>query len=218
VIKLAVTIKVYSDYVCPFCFIAEKPLQEAIKGKDVNIEWMPFELRPYPNETLEPEGDYLQSTWKNSVYPLAEKTGVNIVLPSVSPQPYTHLAFEGFQFAKEHGKGTEYNHRMFQAFFQEEQDIGDIEILTKLAEEIGLDKDAYRKALDERKYKHAHQEAIKHAVNEANITAVPTMIIGDMELKGLYSAADIEKVIDEQLNKPQISFGQGMACGPDGCF
>ena len=70
---LALTIKVYPDYVCPFCFLAEKPLQEAAEGKDVQIEWMPFELRPYPNETLRPEGEYLQTTWKQYVYPMRNK-------------------------------------------------------------------------------------------------------------------------------------------------
>ncbi|MDC3414691.1 DsbA family protein [Aquibacillus sp. 3ASR75-11] len=216
---MTVSIKVYSDYVCPFCFIAEKPLQEAIKGKDVQIEWMPFELRPYPNETLKPEGEYLQNTWQTSVYPLAKKFEVDIVLPNVSPQPYTHLAFEGFQFAKENGKAEAYNHRMFQAFFQEHQNIGDIEILTNLAGEIGLDKEKYRSVLEERKYKQAHQAVLEHAANEANITAVPTMIIGDQTLRGLHDAPDIAKVIDEEQSKqPTISFEQGMACGPDGCF
>jgi predicted DsbA family dithiol-disulfide isomerase len=60
----------------------------------VEVEWMPYELRPYPNETLKPEGDYLQTTWKNYVYPMADRFGIKMVLPNVSPQPYTHLAFE----------------------------------------------------------------------------------------------------------------------------
>ena len=51
---MPLTIKVYSDYVCPFCFLAEFPLQEAIRGKDVAVEWMPFELRPEPTPTLRP--------------------------------------------------------------------------------------------------------------------------------------------------------------------
>jgi len=101
---MTVKIRVYSDYVCPFCYLAEFPLQEAIKGKDVEVEWMPFELRPYPKPTLRPEGEYLQRAWSQSVFPLARFMGVPIVLPSVSPQPHTHSAFEGFQYAKDHGK------------------------------------------------------------------------------------------------------------------
>ena len=49
---------------------------------------MPFELRPYPNETLKPDGDYLQRAWQKSVYPIARQLGVPIKLPTVSPQPH----------------------------------------------------------------------------------------------------------------------------------
>jgi predicted DsbA family dithiol-disulfide isomerase len=80
---------------------------------------MPFELRPYPNETLRPEGDYLQRAWQQSVYPLARRMGVPITVPPVSPQPHTYLAFEGYQYAKDYGKGKEYNHRILEAFFVE---------------------------------------------------------------------------------------------------
>lgn len=45
---MTVHIKVYSDYVCPFCFVGKAAFEEAIKGKDVEVEWMPFELRPSP--------------------------------------------------------------------------------------------------------------------------------------------------------------------------
>ncbi len=164
---------------------------------------MPFELRPYPTETLKPEGDYLQTTWRNSVYPMADHFGVKITLPSVSPQPYTHLAFEGYQYAKELGKGNEYNHRMMKAFFQEEQDIGDIEVLTKLAGELGLDQQEFRKVQESRKYRDAHQKALQHAYTEANIQAVPTFIIGETEVRGMRSKGELAEIIDKELSKGQ---------------
>lgn len=180
--------------------MAEGPLEEAVLGKDVEVEWMPFELRPYPEPTLEPEGEYLQRAWKESVYPMAERMGVKILLPRVSPQPYTHLAFEGYQYAKECGKAKEYNHRMFTAFFQEEQDIGKIEVLTKLAGEIGLDEEKYKKALVTRKYKDLHRQALEHAYS-IPITAVPTFLIGKTMLRGLYRKDALSKVIDEELRE-----------------
>lgn len=209
-----VTIKVYSDYVCPYCFLLEKPLNEAIQGRDVELEWLPFELRPEPNPTLRPEDDYLQTTWKQSVYPFAEQLGVEIKLPTISPQPYTHLAFEGFQFAKAHGRGNAYTDRLFRAFFQENQDIGDVDVLTALAGEVGLDQVAYRDALENRTYKEAHQEALKAS---ANITSVPTVQIGNETLVGLQSKERLVEAI-EKANKPTLSFGDGAVCGPDGCF
>lgn len=209
-----VTIKVYSDYVCPYCFLLEKPLNEAIQGRDVELEWLPFELRPEPNPTLRPEDDYLQTTWKQSVYPFAEQLGVEIKLPTISPQPYTHLAFEGFQFAKAHGRGNAYTDRLFRAFFQENQDIGDVDVLTALAGEVGLDQVAYRDALENRTYKEAHQEALKAS---ANITSVPTVQIGNETLVGLQSKERLVEAI-EKASKPTLSFGDGAVCGPDGCF
>ena len=211
-----VTIKVYSDYVCPFCFLLEKPLQEAMEGKEVKLQWMPFELRPEPNETLKPEDEYLQTTWKQSVYPFAEQLGVNIKLPTISPQPYSHLAFEGFQFAKEHNLGNEYSNRMFRAFFQEDLDIGNVQVLASLAEEIGLDKCNFQTALEERTFKESHQNALKQ-VEKENITSVPTLKIGDKTLVGLRSKEQLEEAIDE-ANKPKLVFGEGAICGPDGCF
>lgn len=132
---------------------------------------------------MKPEGDYLQSTWEQSVYPMADLMEIDIFLPKVSPQPHTNLAFEGYQYAKEKDRGNEYNERMLRAFFQEEKDIGNINILTKLAGEIGVDEKEYREVLTIRRYKDAHEKALKHAY-EANITAVPTFVIGATKLQG----------------------------------
>jgi predicted DsbA family dithiol-disulfide isomerase len=183
---MSIEIKVWSDFVCPFCMIAEQPLLDAVResGLDVTIEWMPFELRPYPTPTLRPEDNYLQSVWPRSVYPLAERHGVEIKLPSVSPQPYTALAWEGYQFAREHGKGSEYNDRVLKAFFQEDQDIGDSEVLTRLAGELGLDQAAFRQALEERHYRETHQRALAQAQAMA-VTAVPTIMIGAHRFAGV---------------------------------
>src|SRR5881227_620311 len=119
---------------------------------------MPFELRPEPNPTLRPEGDYLKRAWSQSVYPIAERMGVPIILPPVSPQPHTHLAFEGYQFAREHGNGNDYNIRVLEAFFRDGQDIGDVGVLTKLAGEVGLDTLMFEEALRTRRYREAHRQ------------------------------------------------------------
>ncbi|WP_018480116.1 DsbA family oxidoreductase [Pontibacter roseus] len=194
-------IKVYSDYVCPYCFLGEQVLEKALAGMEeqVQVEWMPFELRPEPTPTLKPEEDYLQTTWKQSVYPMAEQLGIAIVLPKVSPQPYTHLSFEGYQFAKEQGKGAAYTHRMFTAFFQEEQDIGDVEVLTRLAEEVGLEGEDFRQALQTRRYKEVHQQALRHATQEMGVRAVPTFLVGNKVVRGLLREEDLRKLIKQEL-------------------
>lgn len=160
---------------------------------------MPFELRPEPHPTLRPEGDYLQRAWQQSVYPIARRMGVPITLPNVSPQPHTHLAFEGYQFAKEHGKGNDYNHRVLTAFFVEGQDIGQIAVLTKPAGEVGLNEQEFEVALRTRTYREAHQQALRHAYEEAGVTGVPMFVIGSQVLTGLQDRETLEAVIEEEL-------------------
>jgi predicted DsbA family dithiol-disulfide isomerase len=160
---------------------------------------MPFELRPEPHPTLRPEGDYLQRAWQQSVYPVARRMGVEIKLPQVSPQPHTHLAFEGYQYAREHGKGNDYNHRALRAFFVEGQDIGDIGVLTKLAGEVGLNEKEFEAALRSRKYREVHRRALRHAYEEAGVSGVPMFVIGGQVLTGLQDKETLEAVIGEEL-------------------
>jgi predicted DsbA family dithiol-disulfide isomerase len=124
---------------------------------------------------------------------------VPIQLPTVSPQPHSHLAFEGFQFAKEHGKANEYNHRVLTAFFVESQDIGDVGVLSKLAGEVGLDGKEFGEALKSRKYREAHRQALRHAYEEAGVTGVPLFVIGDRTLTGLQDRQTLEAAIEEGL-------------------
>jgi predicted DsbA family dithiol-disulfide isomerase len=125
--------------------------------------------------------------------------GVPISMPRVSPQPHTHLAFEGYQYAKERGKGNDYNHRILEAFFVQGQDIGSVEVLTKLAGEVGLDEKEFEEALRTRKYREAHQNALRHAYDEAGVSGVPMFVIGGRVLTGLQNRETLEAAIEEAL-------------------
>ncbi|MDM5154475.1 DsbA family oxidoreductase [Bacillus sp. DX1.1] len=214
---MTVKIKVYSDFICPFCFLGKGPLDEVAQEKDVEVEWMPFELRPSPYSKIDPwkEPDKLGS-WDSFILPTAKKLGIDMRLPRVSPHPYTHMAFEGYHFAKDHGKGNNFHHRVFTAFFQEEQNIEDIDVLTKLAGEVGLSESAFKEALVSRKYKETHQKAMEHAYEEAQIMAVPTVMIGEEVIQGLASKEMLERVIDKELEKDKTNAFDGMQCTTDG--
>jgi predicted DsbA family dithiol-disulfide isomerase len=192
------TIEVFSDFVCPFCYLAEQPLADAVEDGDVQIAWQPFELRPEPTPTLRPEGDYLQSTWQRVVYPMAERMGVPIVLPRVSPQPYSRLAFEGFAYAGEHGVGQRYAERIFRAFFVEQRDIGHAEVLTDVATELGLDADDFRSALDSGRYAETHQQALRRA-RQLQITVVPTFLFDGQRLEGMPTAEGLHRLLNSAV-------------------
>lgn len=180
--------------------MAEVPLKEAARGKQVAISWMPFELRPYPTPTLRPEGSYLQTAWRTSVYPLAERLGVTIRLPTVSPQPYTRLAFEGLEFAKDRGAADEYNSNVMKAFFQRSEDIGAADVLTRIAEQSGMDPDEFRIALDQRTYADRVGSLLRHAYEEEQVTGLPLFVIGNQRLSGVQSKATLEAAIQRATN------------------
>jgi predicted DsbA family dithiol-disulfide isomerase len=160
---------------------------------------MPFELRPYPTPTLRPEGSYLQEAWQNAVYPLAERMGVGIRLPAVSPQPYTRLAFEGLEFAKDHGSANEYNSGVMRAFFQRSEDIGDAEVLTSIASEAGLQPEAFHSALEQRMYANRVTRLLRHANEEVQVRGVPLFVMGNQRLNGVQSKATLESAIEREL-------------------
>lgn len=190
------TLTVYTDYVCPYCLLAEHVIRHVTKGQDVQIEWRPFELRPYPEPTLRVEDPYLPDVWKRSVYPMAERFGVPIKLPDISPQPRTDKAFQVFAMAEERGVGHEFTMKALNAFFQQDKDIGDHEVLADLAVEVGLPRDAVLEALEQGTYREQQLAAQKHAVEEAQVRSVPTIIVGQRTFTGVPHPANLTEAID----------------------
>jgi predicted DsbA family dithiol-disulfide isomerase len=191
---MPVEIDIFSDYVCPYCVLFEAALSEAGRDLDIELNWKPVELRPYPNETLRPEDNYLPDAWQASVYPLAKALKVPLKLPSISPQPYSRLAHEGYRFAERAGKAGEYNTRVFAAFFQEDRDIGDLDVLTSLAGDTGLDADAFRAALESGEFTDAHNEALQEAA-ALGIHSVPSVWINGQQIPLTYDTDALHSIL-----------------------
>lgn len=143
------TIQVWSDYVCPFCYLALPVLARARDELGVAVQWRAFELRPEPQPTLDPDGDYLHNVWDSAVYPMAEARGMVLRLPPV--QPRSRLAAVAAAFAR--GIGADafdaVHEALFRAFFEEGLDIGDRAVLLDIATLCGLDSAALHLALDD---------------------------------------------------------------------
>lgn len=195
---LTQNIIVYSDYVCPFCLLAEEVIAQATEGLDVKVKWRPFELRPAPVPTLKVEDPYLPKVWRESVYPMAEQLGVPIKLPNISPQPRTDKAFEVFAMAEEHGLGHAYSMATLKAFFQQERDIGEPDVLADIAASVGLDRQAVLDALADGRYREQHQAALRHAMEEARIQSVPTLIIDGETLQGVPDPVALKRYLSER--------------------
>lgn len=188
-------ITVYADYVCPYCLLVGDLLQKAIGHRSIRVDWRGFELRPYPVPTLRPEDPYLPKVWKESVYPLARRLGVRIKLPSWSPQPRTAKAFELLFFAKQHDVGHAYSMGVMRAFFQEDQDIANVNVIVDVAARVGLDPAEARRVLDESLFTDPHRRAMEHARHELPIKSVPTLVIGHQIFRGTPSPGALADAI-----------------------
>jgi predicted DsbA family dithiol-disulfide isomerase len=171
-----IRIDVWSDYVCPFCYLqlpALKRLQQAF-GPALQIAWRAFELRPDPHPTLDPAGEYLRSTWERLVYPMARERGMTLKLPPV--QPRSRKAMEAAAYAQSQGKFDAMHEAIFRAFFEEGRDIGQTEVLLDIADSIGLRPEALRKAFDE--HDHAAQVTEdQQLARDLGISGVPIMAL-----------------------------------------
>ncbi|MBJ6125173.1 DsbA family oxidoreductase [Microvirga splendida] len=199
-----VRILVWSDYVCPFCYL-ERPVLERIKaerGARVEIDWRSFELRPEPEPTLDPNAEYLHRVWNQSVYPMAQDRGLDrMKLPPV--QPRSRKAHEAAEFAREAGLLDAMNHALFKAFFEEGRDLADLEVLLDLGQSVGLDPDGLREALDQGR----HTERVledEQLARQIGISGVPALIVTAGAQAYLVSGAQpyetVKDVIDRALS------------------
>ncbi|WP_195781165.1 DsbA family protein [Priestia megaterium] len=188
-------IEFYFDFVCPLCFLATKPLREVIKEQKAEIEWKPFELCPEPAQQMEQIEGFLERPWNQSIAPLAQQLHIEINMPDMSSVPRTHLAHEGFHFAKKHGQESAYVDAVFKAYWEDEKDISQIEVLAEIADSLHLDKEIFTRILKDRTFEQVHKDSLVHAYEDAHVTKVPTLKIGSRVLQGFASKETIEKAL-----------------------
>lgn len=169
-------IDVWSDYVCPFCYL-QLPVLDQIRqayGERIEFGWHAFELRPEPLAPLDPDADFLRATWSRAVLPLAEKRNVVMKMPTV--QPRSRKVLEAAAFARSTGQFEVFHKQVFKAFFEQGHDIGHMPTLIELGGAAGLDADALQQALD--KGLHAEEVAAdQQLAARLGLRAVPVLLL-----------------------------------------
>ena len=132
--------------------------------------------------------------WDSSVYPLAEHLNVDIKLPPV--QPRSRCAHQAAHWARRHGKFREYNDALFRSFFQRGEDIGNTEVLTRLASDMALEGDGLREALEN----DLHLENVLADEREAKklgLSGVPAFIANrKIALSGVQPLESLQKLVE----------------------
>lgn len=169
-----------TDYVCPYCLVAKAALEEALKetGIPARISIQPYELTVEPQERVDTYHDEERKSRYQILKKPAQQLGLDMKFPpAVSPRPYTRLAFEGWYYAAEHGCGDAYSDMIYRAYFIDEKDIGNLDILTELAGSIGLNAEEFQEALISGTYSPQEKEAVAYSANVLQIQGVPTIYI-----------------------------------------
>ena len=174
--------------------MAEPAVKELVtQDQRIKVRWRSFELRPEPVPTLDPDGDYLVSAWKNHVYPLAEKMKMPMKRPPI--QPRSRLAHEAAKWADKHGRFEEYNLALFRAFFEYGKDIGNIEILKGLAADLKLDANSLHVSLKNGDYT-TMVLADGHEARQAGVRAVPAFVVnGKVQAAGVQSVGRLQELL-----------------------
>jgi len=142
----------------------------------VEIEWLPFELRPAPKPLLEPRGDHLRVDWTTYVYARAQARGIEIHLPRY--QPRSTLPLAACLWAGSEGRLREFKHALYEAFFCEGEDIATDREIARAAERCGLDPaDAVSAAYDPELQ--GTLRSIRAEAEAAGVSGVPSLLAED---------------------------------------
>jgi predicted DsbA family dithiol-disulfide isomerase len=159
---------------------------------EVEFDAWAYDLRP----GIPPEGMPREQATAGRTYPpgyvdnllqTARDSGIDMKRPALIPN--TRKAHAATEFAKDAGKLPPFHHAVFRAYWEREDNIGDIDILCRVGEECGIDPGGLREALLDGRYASGVEEQIAWA-RAAGITGVPTFIFD--ERFALVGAQDYE--------------------------
>ena len=93
----------------------------------------------------------------------------------------SRLALQAAEYARDNAKFHGYHQALFTAYFSEGLDIGDLNVLTQIARDTGLDADAMVSAVESRRYLPKLEEAKEDAAR-LGVSGVPTFHIDNRKL------------------------------------
>ena len=152
---------IYSDVICPWCFVGKRRLEAALAGPGMpevpGFVWHPFELNPdLPAEGIERQtyrarkfGAARSAELDRNMIETGRELGIAFAFDRIERTPNTRLAHRLIWEAGRQGRQDPLVERLFQAYFEEARDIGQPDVLKALAADSGLEAGAVEAALRE---------------------------------------------------------------------
>lgn len=202
-----ITIDVYSDIVCPWCYLGKRRLEAALRQRPdlaVVVRWLPFELNPELAEGGVDRSDYIARKFGDGAgFAAAERrllefgreAGIAFGFGQIARVPNTRAAHALVaQAAERAGPVVE---GLFAAYFERGLDVGDAAVLTEVAVRAGLDVAAVRGWLATRAG-YRQVEAEQAEGQRLGISGVPFFVFaGRWALSGAQQPEQMIAALDE---------------------
>ena len=142
---------VYSDVICPWCYVGKRRLETALGAPEmpqqVSFSWRPFELNPdMPADGIERKvyrgqkfGEARSAELDRNMAQTGRELGIEFAFDRMQRTPNTRLAHRLIWEAERQGRQDAIVNLLFRAYFEEALDIGASDVLTRLAAESGLE-------------------------------------------------------------------------------
>lgn len=229
-------IKIWSDVVCPFCYIGKRKLENALTEfeykDDIIVEWHSFQLDPtIPAKTSLSLVEYLSerkgmapehvSQMMDNLTRAAKEVKIDFNFDKAIVSN-TFTAHRLLQFAKEKGLGNETKEKLFHAYFTDGIDISSHDELLKIASSLGLVSNEVKQILNDTSYTQEVNSDIQMA-REIGIRGVPFFILNDKySISGAQDISVFKKALAsahkewaEEVESSKTTI-DGQVCTPDG--
>jgi predicted DsbA family dithiol-disulfide isomerase len=147
----ALHIDIYSDVICPWCYVGKRRLERALNQVQDTIKprimWRPFQLNPtMPNEGMDRTA-YLEAKFgsvdvfrgmEEHVRAAGDGEQISFAFEKITRTPNTFAAHRLIWYAAQQGCQNEMVDQLFKGYFEEGADIGSIPTLVRLATQAGL--------------------------------------------------------------------------------
>lgn len=204
-------IDIFSDTICPWCFIGKRRLERALRERpqaDLTIRWRAFQLNPdMPKDGMD-RARYLETKFGgaanaraiyNQVRTAGESEGIPFAFEAIKRTPNTVDSHRLIRFARDNGRQDEVVEGLFEAYFLRGENIGDPEVLIAAAVKAGLDTDAVRQFLESEADLIAVRSEDAQA-RQAGIHGVPCFIFnGKYALSGAQPPEVLHQLFDLAL-------------------
>jgi len=225
-------IEYWSDFSCPFCYIAEARIKRAMREMGIEdqcrMDFRSFRLNPMAKQVPShpifdsyakrygPESARMQI---GRIEEMAAGEGLEFHYGTAwnSNTMDAHRLVKHAYATMGKASGDAFADRLYEAFFRENRVLADRSVLLSIAEEMGMDADDAREVLDSDEYRDQvlADEAVAHSFG---VTAVPFFAVNrKYGIPGAVDIDDFKRILQAALDEEDADISEGSACGPDGC-